>query len=147
MRINALATSLAATQSGTQTSSNDSDFQAALDRAMSNTTANTTRSTPEECAAAKTKAAREADATARENFLAYMKKTPEQRMREAVLKEMGLTEEDLKAMSPEEREATEAKIAERIKDRMELQEQKKAEETAAKQVALRSTRTLNLTGL
>ncbi|MGZ3274372.1 MAG: hypothetical protein ACXU82_07155 [Caulobacteraceae bacterium] len=52
-------------------------------------------------------------------FLDYAKKTPAQRMRDAVLKSMGLTEDDLKAMSPEKRKAVEETIRQKIKDAAE----------------------------
>lgn len=51
-------------------------------------------------------------------FLAYMEKTPAERMRETWLGSRGLTEEDLKAMSPEKREALEQQIAQDIKAQM-----------------------------
>jgi hypothetical protein len=46
----------------------------------------------------------------------YVRKTPEQHMRDAILKEMGLTEEELDAMPPEKRAATEQTITEKIKE-------------------------------
>ncbi|HTJ96514.1 MAG TPA: hypothetical protein VL381_03525, partial [Rhodocyclaceae bacterium] len=48
----------------------------------------------------------------------YLSKPIAQHMRDAILKEMGLTEEDVKAMPPEKRAAVEASIAEKIKERM-----------------------------
>lgn len=113
---------------------NDGDFKAALDAAM-NTKAGDSALARPMTAAEKARKAEEADAAAREEFLTYMKKTPMQRMREAILKEMGLTEEDLKAMEPEKRAAAEAAIAEKIKERMLMQAQEKANE-AAQKVAL-----------
>jgi hypothetical protein len=62
----------------------------------------------------------EADAATREAFLGYMHKTPMQRMREAILDELGLTEEQLAAMPADKRQAIEATIAERIKLRLHL---------------------------
>lgn len=53
------------------------------------------------------------------DFLAYAKETPAQRMREAILKSMGLSEDDLKGMSPEKRKAVEETIQERIKQALE----------------------------
>lgn len=53
------------------------------------------------------------------DFLAYANETPAQRMREAILKSMGLSEEDLKSMSPEKRKAVEETIQQRIKQAME----------------------------
>ena len=53
------------------------------------------------------------------DFLDYAKKTPAQRMRDAILKSMGLSEADLNAMSPEKRKAVEETIRQRIKDAAE----------------------------
>jgi hypothetical protein len=57
--------------------------------------------------------------TAVQDFLDYAKKTPAERMRDAILKSMGLTEEDLKAMSPEKRKAVEETIRQKIKQAAE----------------------------
>jgi len=53
------------------------------------------------------------------DFLDYAKETPAQRMRDAILKSMGLSEDDLKSMSPEKRKAVEDAIAQKIKDAAE----------------------------
>ncbi|RYG29559.1 MAG: hypothetical protein EON93_16500 [Burkholderiales bacterium] len=51
-----------------------------------------------------------------EDFLDYMKKTPEERLRDKILKALGLTEEDLQNMSPDERLGIENKIRDIIKE-------------------------------
>lgn len=48
-------------------------------------------------------------------FLDYQKMTPEQKLRDAILKKLGMTEEQLKDMPAEER----AKVEEKIKEAME----------------------------
>ena len=53
------------------------------------------------------------------DFLDYAKETPAQRRRDAILKSMGLSEDDLKAMSPEKRKAVEETIRQKIKDAAE----------------------------
>jgi len=53
------------------------------------------------------------------DFLNYAKESPAQRMRDAILKSMGLSENDLKSMSPEKRKAVEDAIAQKIKDAAE----------------------------
>ena len=53
------------------------------------------------------------------DFLDYAKETPAQRMREAILKSMGLSEDDLKSMSPEKRKAVEETIRQRIREAAE----------------------------
>lgn len=61
----------------------------------------------------------------------YLNKTPAEHLREAVLKELGLTEEALAAMPPEERQAAEAKISERIRERLIGEEENKEAANAA----------------
>lgn len=51
-----------------------------------------------------------------QDFLDYMKKTPEERLRDKILKAMGLTEDDLASMTPDERLAIESKIRDIIKE-------------------------------
>ncbi|WP_068827571.1 hypothetical protein [Pseudomonas sp. BMS12] len=63
-------------------------------------------------------------------FHDYMAMTPAEKMRDAILKEMGLTEEEVDAMSPEQQEAVENEIAERMQQRAELQAAKEIEERA-----------------
>jgi hypothetical protein len=58
-------------------------------------------------------------ATAVQDFLNYAKETPAQRMRDAILKSMGLTEQDLEKMTPEQRKAVEETIEKKIKDAAE----------------------------
>lgn len=73
---------------------------------------------------AKTAAEKKREAAQRdyENVLAefrdYLKKTPIQHMREAILKEMDLSEDALKAMPPAQHNAIEAEIGRRIKERL-----------------------------
>ncbi|MDP5239322.1 hypothetical protein Q9Q94_07260 [Uliginosibacterium sp. 31-16] len=116
--------------SSRSTTSTDS-FQRALEQALSGTGSAST-ATPGLSVADRNRAAREADAAALAEFREYMSKTPEQRMREAILKEMGLTEEDLKAMPAEKCAAIEKAIAAKIRERLEAQEQIKANALAEK---------------
>jgi hypothetical protein len=55
---------------------------------------------------------------ATDEFLAYMAKTPEERMRTNILKSLGLTEEELQNLPPEQRQAVEDKIKEMIKEKI-----------------------------
>ncbi|KRA60239.1 hypothetical protein ASD79_08355 [Caulobacter sp. Root655] len=57
--------------------------------------------------------------TAKDEFLDYAKLTPAQKMRAAMLGKMGLTEEQLKAMDPKERQKIEDKLKEQIKAQIE----------------------------
>jgi hypothetical protein len=72
-------------------------------------------STPDTSAAARNSGA----GSAVSDFLDYANKTPAQRMRDAILKSMNLSEDDLKSMSPEKRKAVEDAIAQRIKQAAE----------------------------
>jgi hypothetical protein len=60
-----------------------------------------------------------APSAAEQAFNDYAKMTPAQKMRAAILGALGLTEDQLKAMSPKQREAVEAKIREIMKHKIE----------------------------
>jgi len=49
----------------------------------------------------------------------YVKMTPAQRMRADLLKKLGLSEEDLANMSPEERQGVETKLREMVQQQMQ----------------------------
>lgn len=49
----------------------------------------------------------------------YVKMTPAQRMRMALLQKLGLTEEDLAGMTPDERAGVETKLRDMVRDQME----------------------------
>ena len=67
------------------------------------------------------------ESSAMADFKDYMSKTPEQRLRDSILDEMGITEEDLKAMPPEKQLAIGKEIAERLQDKMKLAQVDKAD--------------------
>ncbi|MHC8319162.1 hypothetical protein ACYZT4_00320 [Pseudomonas sp. GB2N2] len=69
------------------------------------------------------------------DFKDYMSKTPEQRLRDSILDEMGITEEDLKAMPPEKQLAISKEIAERLQDKMKLAQADKADGSSEKGTA------------
>lgn len=62
----------------------------------------------------------------KEEFLAYMAKSPAERMAEAWLKARGISPEELEQMPPEEREALEKQMAEDIKRQLEQEAREKA---------------------
>lgn len=66
------------------------------------------------------------DSSAVKNFQDYMKKTPEQRMRDAWLAAHHLSEADLDAMPADERQAIENQMATDIKNRIQNAAQSKA---------------------
>ena len=71
---------------------------------------------------------------ARDAFHEYMAMSDAEKMRDAILKEMGLTEEEVDAMSPEQQEAIEKQIAERMQERAELAAKPDDEQTGDEQV-------------
>lgn len=52
-------------------------------------------------------------------FLEYQKMTPEEKLRDAILKKLDMTEEELAALPPEERAKVEEKIKEMMKQEIE----------------------------
>ena len=60
--------------------------------------------------------------SAYDEFKEYMQKSPAERMREQVLKSLGLTEEELDAMPPEKREQVEKGIGERMREMIAMQD-------------------------
>ncbi|MEJ5061362.1 MULTISPECIES: hypothetical protein [unclassified Pseudomonas] len=66
-----------------------------------------------------------ADGSATSEFKDYMSKTPEQRMRDAILQEMGLTEDEVKAMPPEQQQAIGKEIADRLQDKVQVAQAEK----------------------
>jgi hypothetical protein len=59
--------------------------------------------------------------SAEEKFLAYARMTPGEKLRAALLSQLGLTEEKVKAMSPEDQQKVEEKIRDLIKQAAEKQ--------------------------
>jgi TPP-dependent pyruvate/acetoin dehydrogenase alpha subunit len=55
---------------------------------------------------------------------AYLKKSPAERMRDAILKQLGLTQDELNAMPPEQRKGVEAQITDLMKQALEKSTQK-----------------------
>lgn len=74
--------------------------------------------------------------SATDAFKDYMAKSPEQRMRDSILKEMGLTEDDIKAMPPEQQLAIGKQIAERMQDKMQIAAAEKQEKDSANTVKI-----------
>jgi hypothetical protein len=56
--------------------------------------------------------------TPEEKFLKYQNMTPAEKLRASYLSQMGISEDQLKAMDPIERAKVEAKIAEKIREQM-----------------------------
>ena len=60
------------------------------------------------------------DSTAMTDFKDYMSKSPEQCLHDSILKEMGLTEDDVKAMPPAQQQAIGKEMAQRMEDKLKL---------------------------
>ncbi|WP_077047203.1 hypothetical protein [Pseudomonas sp. KK4] len=75
------------------------------------------------------------DGSATAEFKDYMSKTPEQRLRDSILKEMGLTQEEVDQMPPEKQEAIGEEIAQRMQDKAEIAKAEKAQQSGDKDKA------------
>lgn len=62
-------------------------------------------------------------------FKDYMSKTPEERLRDSILEEMGITQEELETMPPEKQMAVSQEIAQRMQDKSAMAQVEKAEES------------------
>jgi len=56
-------------------------------------------------------------------LIKYMKESPEEHLRDKIMKDMGVTDQSLAAMTPAQRAATEDAIAKRIKEYMQAHNQ------------------------
>ncbi|OXR32941.1 hypothetical protein F6476_03475 [Pseudomonas umsongensis] len=74
------------------------------------------------------------DGSATAEFKDYMSKTPEQRMRDAILQEMGLTQEEINQMPPEKQQAIGEEIAQRVREKAQMaaaeKDQRRGEHTS-----------------
>ena len=59
------------------------------------------------------------ETSAKDEFLKFQAMTPAQKMRAMMLAKLGLTEDDVKAMSPEDRKKVEDKLKEMIKQQVQ----------------------------
>ncbi|VVQ03966.1 hypothetical protein PS918_04454 [Pseudomonas fluorescens] len=75
------------------------------------------------------------DGSATSEFQEYMSKTPEQRLRDAILQEMGLTQEEVDQMPPEKQQAIGEEIAERMQQKAEIAKAEKAQENGNQDTA------------
>ncbi|TWD43019.1 hypothetical protein [Pseudomonas sp. SJZ131] len=100
--------------SATQQISAASTINDNVDEAFAKTRVALQASVPEEDKSKST------DSAAMADFKDYMSKTPEQRLRDSILQELGITEDQLKAMPPAQQMAIGKEIAERLQDKMKL---------------------------
>ncbi|MBN0980499.1 hypothetical protein JTY93_19935 [Pseudomonas hygromyciniae] len=116
----AAATQVQATQKATDTTASNVDAAFAKTRLQLQATPPTS-ATPTTATSSQ----------ARADFTDYMTKTPAERIRDQILLEKGLTEEDVKAMPVEQQDAIAQEVADRLK--MQVAEQF-AEKTADPQI-------------
>lgn len=64
-------------------------------------------------------APKQTEQTAEEKFLDYAKKSPAEKIRDALLQSIGVTEDEMKNMTPEQRKEVEQKIADKIKETLQ----------------------------
>lgn len=67
------------------------------------------------------------ETSAKDEFLKYQAMTPAQKMRAMILAKLGVTEEQLKAMSPEDRAKIEQKLKDMIKQQVQNDPDKKGQ--------------------
>jgi len=67
------------------------------------------------------------ETSAKDEFLKFQAMTPAQKMRAMMLAKLGVTEEQLKAMSPEERAKVEQKLKDMIKQQVQNDPDKKGQ--------------------
>ncbi|UZE25053.1 hypothetical protein LOY67_06445 [Pseudomonas sp. B21-056] len=72
--------------------------------------------------------ASQTDSSALKDFKDYMSKTPEERLRDSILKEMGISEEEYEAMPPEKQLAVGQEIAQRMQDKSAMAQAEKDQE-------------------
>lgn len=69
------------------------------------------------------------ETSAKDEFLKFQAMTPAEKMRAMMLAKLGVTEEQLKAMSPEERAKVEQKMKDMIKQQVQNDPEKKGEDS------------------
>jgi len=131
-------------QSNTSRNKTQVDFKATLAAANQNLS-QTGKNTAQEKSTEDTQTtASYTGKTAAQELEEYLKKSPAEHMRDAILKEMGLTEDDLAAMPPEKRKAIEDTIAAKIKEKL-LEHSDVAKNAANKPLSTQSLLTTNMT--
>ena len=101
-----------------------------IDEAFAKTRVQLQATTAAPAATTDVPAAGSSTSTARADFTDYMNKTPAERIREQLLKEQGLTEEQVQAMPQEKQDAIAKQVAERVKEQQDQQVAAKATDPA-----------------
>lgn len=115
MQVNAIQSGVSSLISSAASRTNSaSDFQAALDAAKQSLIQNNGSGAAVNSSASVAPTQK----SAAQELAEYESKSVAQHMRDAILQEMGLSEEELDAMPPEQRAAVEEKIAERMQEKL-----------------------------
>ena len=137
-------TSLTAPQAGSAAGTPTTSFRELFEVAKTQVTDSVATSTALTESSGKTETAYQ---TAVRELHEYLQKTPEQRMREAILKQMGLSEDDIAKMPPEQQSAIEAAIKEKVKEKLLEQAQDNGNTAGARLSATGNGGELELPGL
>ncbi|OCT25798.1 hypothetical protein [Pseudomonas putida] len=79
--------------------------------------------------------AKPAASNALQEFRDYMSKSPAEKIKEKILQELGMTEEDYNALPPEKKQKIDEQIAQRMKEDVELKTQAKLQQQAERAAA------------
>ena len=67
-----------------------------------------------------------------QDFRDYMAKSPEEKIKEKILQELGLTEDDYNSLPPEKKDQVDRQIAQRLQEDVRMKTQAKVEQEAAR---------------
>lgn len=118
MQVNTEYPGLAVHGFGSGKTAGDSAFSAAMRQAAAAEVGEASEQKAPPTAEARRNAAREAHEALLQDLTDYLETPLTVLLREAVMKELGLSEEDLAAMKPSERLAAEATISQRMRERL-----------------------------
>lgn len=85
---------------------------------------------PDIAARQQASASKQPASNALQEFRDYMSKSPEEKIKEKILQELGMTEEDYNALPPEKKQKIDEQIAQRMKEDVELKTQAKLQQQA-----------------
>lgn len=85
---------------------------------------------PDIAAREQASAAKQTSNDAQEAFRDFMSKSPAEKIKEKILQELGMTDEDYNALPPEKKQKIDDQIAQRMKEDVELKTQAKLEQQA-----------------
>ncbi|WP_369987477.1 hypothetical protein [Pseudomonas xanthosomatis] len=90
---------------------------------------------PDSAARQQASVGKQEQSSAAQDFHDYMAKSPEEKIKEKMLQELGLTEDEYQALPPEQKAAIDDQIAQRMKEDVELKTQAKLQQAQQAQQA------------